>query len=75
MRRLSELRRGEMARVIDFDGRCALVQRLMAMAMLPGEQLKIVRTAPFGGPITIQLQNSLLSIRRQDAARVFISEE
>lgn len=43
-------------------------QRLMEMGITPGCPITIVRFAPMGDPIDIQLRGYHLSIRHQDAA-------
>lgn len=45
----------------------------MAMAMLPGTMVQMVRSAPLGDPIIVQLHQSQISLRRRDAAAVCIS--
>ena len=44
----------------------------MAMGLLPGAHVSVVRVAPLGDPITIESGGSQLSLRRHDAAHVTI---
>lgn len=71
--RLDQLRRGQTGRVASIEGNSHTAQRLMAMAMLPGTMVQMVRSAPLGDPIIVQLHQSQISLRRRDAAAVCIS--
>lgn len=74
MTRLSDLQVGQGGCVEAVAGDAALTQRLMAMGLLPGTAVTVVRVAPLGDPITIELHGSQLSIRRREAAEVTIAE-
>ena len=65
---LSELKRQQRARITGFTGRIALTQRLMAMGMLPGQDVEVVQVAPFGDPVTIQTDSGRVSLRRSEAS-------
>jgi len=42
-------------------------QKLLSMGLTPGVQVKIIRTAPLGDPIEIELRGYLLSLRKDEA--------
>ena len=42
-------------------------QKLLSMGLTPGVQVKIVRTAPLGDPVEIELRGYLLSLRKDEA--------
>lgn len=67
---LSELRVDDAGEVLDVDGNGPLAQRLMAMGFLPGASVRVVNVAPFGDPITVELDQWRVSLRRADAAHV-----
>ena len=69
---LDQLRVGQRARVQAIDGDDALVQRLLEMGLLEGEEIEVIGFAPLGGPIEIHLRDYLLSLRRTEAARVAV---
>ena len=48
-------------------GRGALTQRLLAMGFLPGTRVRVVQVAPFGDPITVELDGWRVSIRLREA--------
>jgi Fe2+ transport system protein FeoA len=69
---LSELRPGQRGRVLSLQGDPALVQRLMELGVLEGEEVEVVAYAPLGDPIEIRLGDSRLSLRRREAAGIEI---
>ena len=69
MRRLTDLLvgdQGEMHSILDSE----LAQKLLEMGCTPGEQIEVVRKAPFGGPIAILVSSYVLSIRKEDAMQI-----
>ena len=67
---LDRLTVGQRGRVIALRGDLVLVQRLMEMGMLEGDEVELLGVAPLGDPIELRLGDSRLSVRRADAARV-----
>jgi ferrous iron transport protein A len=61
---------GDRAEVSGVNGRGGISQRLLAMGFLPGTPLRVVQVAPFGDPITIELDGWRVSLRRAEAALV-----
>jgi Fe2+ transport system protein FeoA len=58
------------ARIDAVDGRGAVAQRLLALGFLPGTAVRVVQVAPFGDPITVELDGWRVSLRRSEAAAV-----
>ena len=69
---LSDLRPGERARVLPGRSEHPAYQRLLAMGLLPGTEVKIVQVAPLGDPVEIEFNNMRLSLRKADAAVVTV---
>ncbi|MFM8363389.1 MAG: ferrous iron transport protein A [Haliscomenobacter sp.] len=46
--------------------------KFMAMGVLPGAVVKIVRQAPFGGGCYIKADKLLLALRREEAASIVL---
>ena len=55
---------GEIAHVA---GGGSIAQRLLAMGFLPGTRLRVVQVAPFGDPITVELDGWRVSLRLREA--------
>lgn len=71
--RLSELKVGKSAVIIEFD-KDEVSIKLMEMGCLPGEIIKIENIAPLGDPINIRVAGYNLSLRLQEAQTVHIEE-
>jgi Fe2+ transport system protein FeoA len=67
---LDQLRPGQRGRIEALDGNDSLVQRLMEMGLLEGEEIEVVRFAPLGEPVEVRLGDYCLSLRRREAARI-----
>lgn len=67
---LATLRAGECGRVCSGSMEHPVSQRLLAMGLLPGTELKVVQVAPLGDPVEIEFRGMRLSLRRADAAAV-----
>ena len=70
---LDQLRVGQRATVESVAGEPALVQRLLELGLIDGEEVEILAVAPLGDPIEIRFGNSRLSLRRREAANVRVS--
>ncbi len=46
----------------------------MEMGVLPGTRVSVVRIAPLGDPIEIEVRSYSLSIRRREAAGIVLRE-
>lgn len=51
-----------------------IARRLMEMGVLPGTRVGVVRVAPLGDPIEIDVRSYSLSIRRREAAGIVLRD-
>jgi ferrous iron transport protein A len=72
MQSLEQLPIGGTARVVDVTGGDATALRLIEMGLTPGVRVRVVGSAPLGGPLEIELRGYRLSIRRREAARIAV---
>ena len=70
MASLDQLKAGQRACIESIQGHDSLVQRLLEMGLLEGEEVEVVGFAPLGDPMEIRLRDYRLSLRRSEAARV-----
>jgi ferrous iron transport protein A len=70
---LDQLRPGQRGRIDSLEGTDALVQRLLEMGLLEGEEVEVVGFAPLGDPVELRLRDYCLSLRRAEAARVRVT--
>jgi len=69
---LSNLRPGEVGRVAFSRGAGNASQRIMDMGLCQGTVVKVVKAAPFHGPIEVSVRGTLLAIGRGLAEKVFV---
>ncbi len=70
MSTLSDLRPGQSATVAAFREHGPLVQRMMTLGVLEGTDVKVVRLAPAGDPIQVEVLGYALSLRKSEAALI-----
>jgi ferrous iron transport protein A len=71
--RLTDLPPGQPARVISVSGDSAITRRLMEMGVIPGIELHIVKTAPFGDPIEVRVRGYSLAMRKSEASSITVA--
>jgi ferrous iron transport protein A len=67
---LNHLTPGQRGRIVSVTGDDVLVQRLLEMGMIEGDEVEVLAAAPLGGPLELRLGDYRLSLRRSEAARV-----
>jgi Fe2+ transport system protein FeoA len=70
---LSALPLGQKGRVTGFSLPPEHRQRLLEMGLTVGAQFEVVRFAPLGDPIDIKVRGYHLSLRKNEAAGVFVT--
>ncbi len=72
VRQLANLTPGEFGTVREVGGEAEIRHRLLEMGLTSGTQVRMVRVAPFGDPIELQVRGYRLSVRKSEAAAVAI---
>jgi ferrous iron transport protein A len=70
---LTDLQPGERATVVTLDGEPRLLQRLCALGIRPGQTIRLLRQAAWGGPLHLRVGMTELMLRRQDARHISIA--
>lgn len=70
--KLSELEKGCLGTVISLSTHEISI-RLLEVGILPGSTVKVISIAP-GGPLYIQIENNLISLRRTEAEHVIVEK-
>ena len=70
MRTLREVGCGETVTVKRLTGDGPVKRRIMDMGVTPGVVVKVIKVAPLGGPIEINVRGYELSLRKDEAAQV-----
>lgn len=68
---LTQLGYGKKAIITKVNGQI-LALKLFEMGILPGEEVELENVAPFGDPIAINLSESKVCLRMQDASCIEI---
>ena len=72
---LKDLKTGQSGIVERLEGTGALRRRLIDMGVTPGTRIQINTIAPLGDPIKVILRGYELSLRRDDAAKIYLCED
>jgi ferrous iron transport protein A len=72
MASLDQLVTGQRAVVETIEGNDAILQRLLEMGLLEGEEIEVLGFAPLGDPMEILLRGYRLSLRRSEACRILV---
>lgn len=72
MRTLKEVKIGETVTVTRLNGSGAIKRRIMDMGITKGTQVSVVKVAPLGDPVEINVRGYELSLRKADAEMIEI---
>jgi len=72
--KLSELKKGQSARIIAMPSSGGLRRRLAEMGMLVGEVVRIEGVAPLGDPVEMTVRRYRLSLRKSDIENITVEE-
>lgn len=74
MKTLRELVPGQKGKVVSLGEKGPGRRRLMDMGITPGVEIQIVKVAPLGDPIEINLRGYELSLRKDEANQIKVDE-
>ena len=74
MATLKDVKVGESATVARLNGTGALKRRIMDMGLIKGTHVYVKKVAPLGDPIELTVRGYELSIRRDEAANVEVTD-
>lgn len=72
---LDELRPGEGGTVLTVGGEGALRRHLLDMGLTPKTFVTVRRVAPMGDPLELFLRGYVLTLRKEDAAKLTVEKE
>jgi len=64
--------KGELVRIINFRGGKGVGFKLRQIGLSPGREVKVLRYAPMGGPLMIEVAGRSVALGRGIAARVTV---
>lgn len=72
--KLDELKPGEEGTVISIGEKGPSRRRVMDMGVTPGTSIKVIKVAPLGDPIEVNIRGYELSLRKEEASRIEINK-
>jgi Fe2+ transport system protein FeoA len=69
---LAALRVGERGKICGYDLSAELRQRVLELGLTKGAVCQVIRFAPLGDPIEIEVRGYRLSLRKSEAAGVLL---
>lgn len=67
---LKDLKPGQLGKVTSIGTTGPMKRRVMDMGVTPGTEVKVIKVAPLGDPIEINIRGYELSLRKEEAAQV-----
>lgn len=67
---LKDLRPGEQGKVVSIGEKGPSRRRIMEMGVTPGTVVKVVKVAPLGDPIEVNIRGYELSLRKEEALKI-----
>lgn len=71
---LLEVQNKKWVRVLRVDGDRALQNRLTQHGLYPGDHVRVLRVAPFDGPLLVEVNGREIAIGRDIAENIFIED-
>lgn len=71
---LLQVENGECVRITGFEGGSGVEHKLRQLGLMPGDIARIVRQAPFGGPLMVDIGGRVFAIGRGIASKVTVEE-
>ena len=73
--KLLHVEKGKSFRVLHFDGGVWLENKLRQLGLLPGNHARVVRYAPWKGPVMIEVDGRTIAIGKGIASKIYVEEE
>lgn len=69
---LNEFAVGEVGKIVKVEAEGKIKRRLFDMGVTPGAEVRLVKFAPLGDPIEVNLRGYELSLRKDEASKVIV---
>jgi len=74
MLRLVDIKTGKQVRIAAFTGGHGQISKLNRFGIYPGDVARVVRHAPFGGPLLLEVRGMEIALGRGIAAKILVEE-
>jgi Fe2+ transport system protein FeoA len=75
MQRMSDIRPGERARLLQIGGERSFRRRLMELGFLPGTRVRLVRRVTVGDLVEFEVRGGHISLRASEASALLFETE
>ena len=72
MMRLEEIENNRWVKITRVEGGNSIEYKLLQMGITPGTQTRVIRRAPFGGPLLMEVNGLEVALSREVAARIWV---
>ncbi len=74
-KKLSELEPGDTGVVVKIVGSSSTRRRIMDMGVVRGTKVVLIRRAPLGDPVELEIRDYNLSLRKREADNIYVELE
>lgn len=74
MLNLDQIKPGVTVKVKKVSAAGNLQRRILALGIIPGSIMEVIKVAPLGDPIEVKLRSSNLMIRKEEAQNISVEE-
>lgn len=67
-----DIQNGQWVKVVDFRGGRGMEARLSQLGFLPGNKIRVIRSAPFKGPLLIEVEGREIVLGRGIANHILV---
>lgn len=71
---LTSIENGDWVRIVDFRGGGRMEARLTQLGFLPGNKIRVIRSAPFRGPLLIDVEGREIVLGRGIAHHILVEK-
>ena len=71
-KKLSDFKIGDHGIVVSVQCDSSVRRRLNDMGVFPGVEVKLVRLAPMGDPMQIEIRGYMLALRKKEASNIIV---
>ncbi len=71
---LLDIKKGDWARVLRLDGGTGLEDKLTQHGLYPGDCVRVLRAAPMGGPLLVDVHGREIALGRGIAKKILVEE-
>ena len=69
---LTQVKTGQTVRIMSFKGGVGLEHKLRQLGLVPGDNARVVRHAPLGGPVLVEVDGRAIALGQGVASKVIV---